>query len=300
MISKQDVLSSLWIEKYRPKELSDMAMSVEYREKFDEFLKNGMIPNMLLSGSAGTGKSTIAKIFLNKLDCDYEFMNASDERGIEVIRNKVKNFAMMATFKRLKVMVLDEADQITPDAQMSLRGIIEQYSKNTRFVLTCNYLNQIIDPIQSRCQPFIFSAYPKEEVKKILVGILMRENIGYDPVELDKHLNLYYPDMRRCINMMQQGIRAGKFVYKDKQDLFAIVLTAILAKDLKVIRQQLANNVPDYVDLYRYIYDNIGLFPEKARLQVLLDAAEYLYRTGQIADEEINFTAFCINVFKVI
>jgi replication factor C small subunit len=250
-------------------------------------------------GSAGSGKTSMGRILINTLDCEYEILNSSDERGIDVVRGKIKNFARMATDKPLKIMLLDELDNCTFDAQKALLNLMEQYSKNTRFICTGNYENKLDPAIHSRCQTFHFTAYPKKEMLGILEKILQEEKIGYERVELERHMEAYYPDLRKAINTMQLNVRSGKFSFIDKHDTYQEIFKAVLDKDLKKVRAVLVSNAIDYVELYRFLYDNIGQFPDKAnKLQILLDVAEYMWRDNNIPDSEVNFAACAINIFK--
>ena len=299
-MNQQDILDSLWIEKFRPRTLEDMALLPDYRMTFEGFVRDGIIPHLLFEGPPGSGKTTIARVFLDLLDCEALKMNASDERGIDVIRGKVKNFARVSTLSKFKIVFLDEADRLTPEAQDALKNTMEQYSKTTRFILTCNHVNRIDDAIQSRCQAFQFSSYPKFEVKKILLKILENEKMKYEEADVDKLLEKHYPDLRKTINEMQKSIRSGKFEFRNEEETFKLIIDLLNKKNLKELRKLLVNQAVDYVNLYRYIYDNIDMFPDKVKLHVLLNAAEYLWRDSMIVDKEINFVGFCISIVEVL
>ena len=171
---------SLFVEKYRPFTLENYVGNENIKDIISKYLEQNDIQNLLLNGTAGTGKTTLAKLIVKNLDCDYEYINSSDERGIETIREKISGFASSASFKPLKVIILDEADFITLQAQASLRNIIEKFSSSTRFILTCNYIERIIDPIQSRCQTFNITPPSKTETARHLAKILSKEEISYD------------------------------------------------------------------------------------------------------------------------
>lgn len=300
-MTKDDILSSLWVEKYRPKRLEDVALAPAYREKLSGYLRDGMIPHMLFEGPPGSGKTTVARILIDSLDCEALRLNASDERGIDVVRGKIKNFARVSSMKKFKVVFMDEADALTDDAQDALRATMEAFAAMTRFVLTCNYLTKITEPIQSRCQTglFHFSAMPQEEMARILKTILSSEKIGYEDADVAKHIAMCYPDMRRAISLAQQAVRSGRFAFVDETEKRRAVLNLILARDLKSIRKLLSEGrAGDYSDLYRYVYDNVESFDQKVRLQVLLDAAEYMWRDSSVADKEMNFAAFCAKVMR--
>ena len=274
MLSKEMIRQSLWIEKYRPTSLDQMAMQDPYRQDFDMAIKNGIIPNILLEGPAGSGKTTIARILLNNLDCEKLMLNASDERGIDTIRGKVKNFVMIASMKDIRVVFLDEMDALTNDAQAALKSMMEIYWQSARFVFTCNEVNKVIDPLISRCQVYHFNAFPKEQMKKVLTSVLTTENMTFNDTDLDLHIKKCYPDMRKAINDMQQNIRSGKFTFIDDSDLFGKVTNLLIDKKFLDLRQLLAENTVDYCGYYRYVYDNIDKFPKTARLSILLQTAE--------------------------
>ena len=194
------IANSLLNEKYRPLSLDTFVGNENLKKTIQKFLDQNDIVNMLLYGGAGVGKSTLAKLIVHNLDCDSLLINASDERGIETIRDKVQGFASVASFKPLKVVILDEADFLTIQAQASLRNIIETFSRTTRFIMTCNFVERIIDPLQSRCQVLKIIPPTKKDVAKHLAGILDQESIEFEINDLVPLVNQYYPDLRKCIN----------------------------------------------------------------------------------------------------
>jgi DNA polymerase III delta prime subunit len=180
---------------------------------------------------------------------------------------------------------------------------MEAFASMTRFILTCNYLTKITGPIQSRCQTglFHFSAMPEEEMAGVLKRILGLEKIGFDEADVEKHVKMCFPDLRRTISLAQRAVRSGRFVFVDETETRKAILALILARDLKGIRKMLAEGRGgDYSDLYRYVYDNVDVFDQKVRLQVLLDAAEYMWRDSSVADKEMNFAAFCAKTMRVL
>jgi replication factor C small subunit len=300
-VNKEDIKNSLWIEKYRPVDLEQMAMQDNYRDDFNMAIRNKVIPNILLEGPPGSGKTTIARILLEKLDCESLMLNASDERGIDTIRNKIKNFVKIASLKGIRIVLLDEMDNLTADAQAALKSMMENYWDAARFIFTCNEPNKVIGPLVSRCQVYHFNAFPKEQMKNILIHILGVEKMAYEDADLDKHIKKCYPDLRKAINDMQQNIRSGKFTFIDDSDLFSRITKLILDMKFLDLRQVVAENTVDYVGYYRFIYDNIDLFPQKAKLAILLNAAEYLYRHATVPDAEINFMGgFVVNTIKAL
>jgi replication factor C small subunit len=195
--------NSLFVEKYRSKTLDEYVGNEQLKQIVHQYLKNNDLQNLLLYGTPGTGKTTLAKLIVNNFDCDYLYINASDERGIDTIRDKVQGFASSASFKPIKIIILDEADFLTIQAQASLRNIIETYSRTTRFILTCNYLERIIDPLQSRCQVLKITPPSKKEVAQHISTILEQENIEYTVADLALVVNKHYPDIRKILNTCQ-------------------------------------------------------------------------------------------------
>ena len=206
----ESVVHSLWVEKYRPTDLSTYIGNEHLREKVGVYLESGDVPHLLLYGRAGTGKTTLAKIITKNIDCDYLYVNASDENKIDDVRNKIKTFAASVGFKDLKVVILDECDYLTPNAQAALRNLMETFSKHCRFILTCNYVERIIDPIQSRCQSYKVVPPSKKEVAQQLVDILDDQMCTYELDDIALIVNAGYPDIRRVINSAQRQVVDGK------------------------------------------------------------------------------------------
>ena len=201
---------SLWVEKYRPKDLSTYIGNEHLKSKVKVYLESEDVPHLLLYGKAGTGKTTLAKIVVNNIDCDYMYINASDENKVDDVRNKIKTFASSVGFKSLKVIILDECDYLTPNAQAALRNLMETFSKHCRFILTCNYVERIIDPIQSRCQSYKVVPPSKKEVAQQMVEILSKEGCVYKLDDVALVVNAGYPDIRRVINSAQRQVVDGK------------------------------------------------------------------------------------------
>jgi len=201
---------TLWVEKYRPTTLEDFVGNENLKDIIQKYLDQNDIQNLLFYGSSGCGKTTLAKLIANKLKCATLLLNASDERGIETIRDKVTNFASTASFQPLKVVVLDEADFLTLQAQASLRNVIEKYSKGTRFILTCNYIERIIDPLQSRCQTFKVFPPDKADVARHIDGILRKQKVKCNFAQLKSIVNKFYPDLRKILNTCQSSSHEQK------------------------------------------------------------------------------------------
>jgi replication factor C small subunit len=204
--------NSLFVEKYRSKTLEDYIGNEQLKSIVAQYIKKNDLQNLLLYGTPGTGKTTLAKLIVNNFDCDFLYINASDERGIDTIRDKVQGFASSASFKPIKIIILDEADFLTIQAQASLRNIIETYSRTTRFILTCNYLERIIDPLQSRCQVLKITPPSKKEVAQHVANVLDQEDISYENFNIAFIVNKHYPDIRKILNTCQVNTVDGKLV----------------------------------------------------------------------------------------
>ena len=202
--------NTLWVEKFRPGTLDGYVGNEHIIDKVKIYIKSGDVPHLLFYGQAGTGKTTLAKIIANNVDADVMYINASDENNIETVRTKIKNYASTVGFKRWKIVILDEADYMTPNGQAALRNLMETFSKTTRFILTCNYVEKIIDPIQSRCQVFGITPPNKKEVAKRIVSILDELQVSYDNKDLVTIINAGYPDIRSVLNSCQRQVIDNK------------------------------------------------------------------------------------------
>jgi len=300
---------TLWVEKYRPTSLDTYLGNEHLKSKVSLYLESGDIPHLLLYGKAGTGKTTLAKILVNHIECDYIYINASDENNVDTVRNKVKMFASTLGFKDYKVIILDECDYITPNAQAALRNLMETFSKHCRFILTCNFVERIIDPIQSRCQTFQTTPPSKKEVAKHLHNILTQENVDYDREDLAILVNSGYPDIRRVINGAQRQSVDGKLVI-DKQSIvendYKLKLLEILEKQDKKsafnnVRQLLADaKVTDFADLFRLLYDEVDSYGKGHIAECILVIAKYELSDAQVVDKEINAMAMIIEILQII
>ena len=202
----QNKQHTLWVERYRPVSLENYIGNEHLKTKVSKYINTGDIPHLLLHGKAGTGKTTLAKLLVSNIDCDQMYINASDENNVETVRNKIKVFASSVGFKDLKVIILDECDFLTPNAQAALRNLMETFSKHCRFILTCNFVERIIDPIQSRCQSYQIIPPSKKEVAVHTSNILNTEGVTYDNNDIVTMVNSSYPDIRRIINSVQRNI----------------------------------------------------------------------------------------------
>lgn len=292
---------TIWVERYRPDTLENYIGNETLKAKLAQYIADQDIPHLLFYGTAGTGKTTAAKILVKNIDCDYMFINASDERGIDTIRDKVKGFAATTGFKPLKIVVLDEMDAITTDGQRALRNLMEAYSATTRFILTANYVERIIDPLISRAQVYKLVPPSKKDVAKKLVEILKTEQVSYETSVVAQIVNAYYPDIRKCINTAQLQTRNGKLevsveelIGQDIKLQVIDVLTSNLPLKDKVtsVRKIVADNqVQDFSELFRTLYDNVELYAPNKIPQVVIAIAEGQYRESLVVDREINFVA---------
>ena len=301
--------NSLWVEKYRPKNLENYIGNEHLKSKVEHYLKRGDVPHLLLYGKAGTGKTTLAKLIINNIECDYLYINAYDENNVDTVRTKVKNFASTIGFKDTKVIILDECDYITPNAQAALRNLMETFSKHCRFILTCNYVERIIDPIQSRCQSFQIIPPSKQEVAKHLHNILVQENIMDTPEDIKILVETGYPDIRRVINSAQRNVVGGKIkldtssiIQNDyKLKLIKILETQDKKTAFKEIRQLLLDNqITDYADLFRLLYDEVDTWGKGHVAECILIIARYELSDSQVVDKEINAMAMLIELLGVI
>ncbi len=288
---------SLLVEKYRPISLENYVGNDHIKKSIKQYLGQNDIQNLIFYGPAGTGKTTLAKLIVKNLDCEHLYINASDERGIETIRDKVSGFASSASFKPLKVVILDEADFLTIQAQASLRNVIETFSRTTRFILTCNYVERIIDPLQSRCQTLKVIPPSKQDIAYHLMDVFKSEEVGCGADDLRTIVNQYYPDIRKMLNTIQLSIQDGEVVIDKSVLVSSNYMTQVLKeltgkKSWKTIRQIIADaNIQDFEELYRYLYDNADKFAPGREGMVAYIINEYSYQSNFRIDKEINCMA---------
>ena len=293
----------LWVEKYRPRKIDSCILSKELKSFFKTIIKKGDIQNMLLSGTAGTGKTTVARALCEELDSDYIVINGSEESGIDVLRTKIKQFASTVSFTgNTKVVILDEADYLNPNStQPALRGFIEEFSNNCRFIFTCNFKNRIIQPLHSRCSSIDFKI-PKDEKPKIAAGffkrvldILTQENIPYNEKVIAKVVEKYFPDYRRTLNELQRYSHSGSIDEGILTNLVEVnaneLVDSLKEKDWKRMRMWVVNNLDnDPQTLFRMIFDTIVPLTNQVP-QLVLTIADYQYKAAFVSDQEINLVA---------
>ena len=298
--------NTLWVETFRPDTLDGYIGNEHIIDKAKIWIQSGDVPHLLFYGSAGTGKTTLAKIIANSVDADIMYINASDENSVDAVRDKIKRYASTVGFRKWKIIILDESDYLTPNAQAALRNLMETYSRTTRFILTCNYVEKIIDPIQSRCQTFAITPPSKTDVAKRLVSVLEQKEVGYDIKDVAAIINSSYPDIRRAINAAQASVVEGKLQLDRASAIQANYMTEIMdvLRDPKnkqtsftKIRQIVADSkVKDFTALYTYLYENLDEYAKGHMGPVILIIAEAQYKDVSVVDKEINVMAMFINL----
>ena len=296
----------LLVEKYRPTNIDNYVGNESIKKSISSYINQNDIQNLIFYGPAGTGKTTLAKLIVKNIECDFIYINASDERGIETIRDKVSGFASVMSFKPIKVVILDEADFLTIQAQASLRNVIETFSRTTRFILTCNFIERIIDPLQSRCQTLKVIPPSKLDIVKHLKKVTDKEEIKVRVDDLAIVVNNNYPDVRKMLNTIQVSTTDNTL----NLDTTALVSSNYMTKVLKElsndkprfndIRQIIADaNVQDFEELYRYLYDHAHIFALGKEGMVAYHINEYSYQSNFRIDKEINCMALINQLINV-
>lgn len=298
---------SLWVEKYRPNTLDTYVGNKSIKDRIEQCIEENDVPNFMFHGKAGTGKTTIAKLIVNNIDCDYIYINASDERGIDTVRDKITGFASTMSFKPLKVVILDEADFLMGAAQAALRNVIETFSKNTRFIFTCNYVERIIEPLQSRLETYKLEPPSKKDVALNVVNILQQENVNFEATDVASIVNMYYPDIRKVLKTTQGFVKKGELKFTREVLVDSSYLEKILAvlkkptaKSFNQIRQIVADsNISEFDNAFKYLFDNVDEYSKTAP-QIAILIGEYQYRSVTVPDKEINFMALIASILNTI
>jgi|TARA_B110001454_G_scaffold163913_1_gene153498 DNA polymerase III delta prime subunit len=297
----------LWVEKYRPRNISDCVLPSETKKIFLDFVNNKEIPNLLLCGTAGVGKTTVARALCNELGADWILINGSEERNIDTLRVKIKQFASTVSLTvdgGPKIVILDEADYLNPQStQPALRGFIEEFSKNCRFIFTCNYKNRIIQPLHSRCSVIDFTIEANQkpmiasQIFQRILQILTDENVDYNDKVVVEVINKFFPDFRRMLNEIQKYSASGKIdsgilASLDDESLNEL-LNFIKEKEFSKMRKWVAMNIHnDPQNLYRKIYDSFFTkFENTSVPQAIIILSDYTYKSAFVADQEVNMVA---------
>ena len=286
---------TLFTEKYRPDTLEGYIGNDDFKSSLQQWIDTNDVPHLLLCGGAGTGKTTAAKLIVNNINCDYVYINCSYENGIDTIRDKVKSFASAASFKPQKVVIMDEADFLTINAQAALRNVIETFSLTTRFIFTCNYVERIIDPIQSRTIVFELTPPSMQDVAFKCVEILDLEGVTYTKADIVRIVKQTYPDIRKSLNLLQSSIKNGDLQqsrevtnFNQTSDQIITLLKGQNIKNFTTIRQLVMDsNVRDYNELYRVLFERADEFTNSAVATLII--ADYQYKSIMAPDKEITF-----------
>jgi DNA polymerase III delta prime subunit len=305
-------MKDLWVEKYRPKTVDGYVFRDDHqRNQINTWIKDKSIPHLLLSGAAGIGKTTLAKVLINELgieDYDVLEINASRTNSVDDVRDKITNFVQMIPFGPFKIVLLDEADYLSPNAQAALRGVMEEYHATSRFILTCNYPNRIIPAIHSRCQGFHVERTDMTEYTARVATILVEENVDFDLDTLDLYVKVAYPDLRKCINLVQQNVNEGKLAAPNKADggeadwKFDMV-TLFKAGKITEGRKLLCGKIraEEMEEVYRWLYDNLEIFGEpKNQDQAIIVIKAGLVDHVVCADPEINLAATLVKLSRLV
>ena len=293
----------LWTEKYRPQTINDCILPERLKKSFQEYVNQNEIPNLLLTGGAGVGKTTVAKAMCNEVGCDYMVINGSDENGVDTIRVKIKNYASSMSFAGgRKVIILDEADYLTPNAQAILRNAIEEFAGNCSFIFTCNYKTKIIEPLHSRCAVIDFTLRTNEKAQmasaffKRIESILDTEKVEYESKVLAEVVKKHFPDFRRVINELQRYSKLGKIDVGILSQIGDISLSQIVKhlkeKDFTAVRKWAATAEVDNTTFFRKLYDGLyDIVKPHSIPQAVIILADYQYKQAFVADHEINLVA---------
>jgi len=306
--TKSNSKHTLWVEKYRPAVLDDYIGNDQLRETVKSFIDKGDVPHLLFYGSAGGGKTALAKLITKNISCDVLYINSSDETGVDNVRGKIKGFASTSGFNKLKIIILDESDFLSTESQAALRNLMETFSLTTRFILTCNYHEKIISPIISRCQTFEIIPPSKKAVAIHLNNILDMESVEHTMEDIGYIVNTYYPDIRKILNFAQQSSLGGKIkissdksLASDLQDRIISILKSGSLTAFAEIRQLIADNdISMFDEYYSLLYRKVSEYSKNKDVAVIMTIAEYLHQSCLVVDKEITFMACIGAILKTI
>jgi len=304
IVPKKDKKQHIWVEKYRPTKLEDYLGNSLTKETFSSYVKNQDFPHILLCGGPGTGKTTLAKMLVKAVDCDFIYINASDERGIDTVRDKIKNFVSSAGFKPLKSIILDEFDGMPELSQRTLRSVMETYALRNRFILTANYRERIIEAIDSRCQKLELIAPTKKEVALHLIKILQQENVQFKNEDLAEIITSQWPDIRKIIQVCQQSSLTGTLKLSQQALVAQNVKNRILDLFVKKVsfteirKFVVEQDLKRFEEIYDYLYENLDKFAEGKQASVILKLADGIKNDTQSINKQIMFLATVIEILK--
>ena len=308
VVEKKD--HSLWVEKYRPDTIDNYICGDQLRDIVRDFISRKDIPHLLFHGSAGTGKTTLAKILTKNIPCDVMYVNASDNTGVDFVRDKIKPFACSMGFHELKVVILDEADYMSTNSQASLRNLMETYSKSTRFILTCNYVEKIIAPLISRSQVFRLEPPAMKDVAVYVKTILDNESVTYTMPDIASVTKALYPDIRKIVNFLQQSSTSDTLKLVDTQSANIDLKNKLIIslkncknnpKSFNEIRQMVNDSgIKMFEELYTELYDRAEDFASDKQINVIIEVSESIYQSAMVVDKEITFMACIAKLIKVI
>jgi DNA polymerase III delta prime subunit len=308
--TEEKVDNSLWVESYRPTRLDDYVGNEHLKSKVEGYLETGDVPHLLLYGRAGTGKTTLAKLIVKSVECDYMIINASSENNVETVRNKVTNFASSQGFKKWKIIILDEFDYMTQNAQAILRNLMETFSGHCRFILTCNYVEKVIDPIQSRCQTFQIVPPTKKDVAVQVSKILNNEGVKFEIKDLVPIIDAGYPDIRKIINTCQLNSVKGELKVDTKNllenDYKMKVLDILKSSDDKRnkymnMRQTIIDSrVTDFTELFTLLYDKVDEYAPSNTANVIIALSQGQSNHFNSIDKEIPMAACLIEILNLV